>query len=77
MTIRTILLLSAALACTLAAGPARAQAPATVDPATLGPQAGEIVPAFSLPDQHGKVQTSRSLMGPKGMMLVFSRATAW
>jgi len=70
-------LLSVGLVGALAAGAAGAQAPAAVDPATLGPQAGETAPAFSLPDQHGKVQTSRSLMGPKGMMLVFSRATAW
>ena len=69
--------LSAVVACALAAGPARAQTPAAVDPATLGPQVGATVPAFSLPDQRGQVQTSRSLMGPKGMMLVFSRATAW
>jgi len=69
--------LSAGLACALTAGLARAQTPPAVDPATLGPQVGAIVPAFSLPDQHGQVQTSRSLMGPKGMMLVFSRATAW
>ena len=69
--------LSAGLACALAAGPARAQTPPAVDPATLGPQVGDVVPAFSLPDQRGEVQTSRSLMGPKGMMLVFSRATAW
>lgn len=48
-----------------------------VDPTRLGPQVGETVPAFSLPDQDGEVQTSRSLMGPKGMMLVFNRATAW
>ncbi len=69
--------LSAGLACVLAAGSARAQTTPAVDPATLGPQVGEVVPAFSLPDQRGQVQTSRSVMGPKGMMLVFSRATAW
>lgn len=65
------------LSLTLSAAAAHAQAPGPVDPTRLGPQVGEIVPAFSLPDQHGRVQTSRSVMGPKGMMLVFSRATAW
>jgi len=71
------LLLSLCVSFGLGVGVASAQPAAPVDPATLGPQVGEIVPAFSLPDQHGAVQTSRSLMGPKGMMLVFSRATAW
>ena len=71
------LVLSAGLALAVAAGPAGAQTPGSVDPATLGPQVGSTVPAFSLPDQNGKEQTSRSLMGPRGMMLVFSRATAW
>jgi len=71
------LVLSLCLLLTPAAGAAHAQAPDPVDPTRLGPQVGETVPAFSLPDQHGRVQTSRSLLGPKGMMLVFSRATAW
>jgi len=73
----THIVLSFGLAVALAPGPARAQTPAAIDPAAFGPKVGEAVPAFSLPDQHGAVQTSRSLMGPKGMMLVFSRATAW
>jgi len=51
--------------------------PKPVDPATLGPKVGAVVPAFSLPDQHGRVQTLRSVAGPKGLMLVFARATSW
>jgi cytochrome oxidase Cu insertion factor (SCO1/SenC/PrrC family) len=62
----------------LSAFAAGSQGPAQpVDPATLGPQVGASVPTFSLPDQHGRVQTPKSLAGPKGLMLVFARATSW
>ena len=54
---------------------AAAQTP--VDVARLGPQPGEAVPEFSLPDQDGAVRTLRSLLGPKGAMLVFSRSADW
>ncbi len=43
----------------------------------LGPQVGARVPDFSLPDQHGQTRTLRSLMGPKGLMLVFYRSADW
>ena len=43
----------------------------------FGPQVGDIVPAFSLTDQNGQTQTLESLMGPNGMMLVFSRSADW
>jgi len=48
-----------------------------VDPSRLGPQVGETVPGFTLPDQRGRTHTLESLMGPKGLMLVFARATGW
>src|SRR5581483_6208376 len=32
---------------------------------------------FSLPDQHGKVWSLSSIMGPKGAMLVFYRSADW
>lgn len=51
--------------------------PGGVDPARLGPQVGETVPGFTLPDQRGRTHTLESLMGPKGLMLVFARATGW
>jgi cytochrome oxidase Cu insertion factor (SCO1/SenC/PrrC family) len=51
--------------------------PDDVDPARLGPQVGESVPGFTLPDQRGRTHTLESLMGPKGLMLVFARATGW
>ena len=38
---------------------------------------GERVPDFSLKDQSGKVWTLKSIMGPKGAMLVFVRSADW
>jgi hypothetical protein len=48
-----------------------------VDPMRLGPQVGDTVPDFTLPDQEGERHTLASLMGPNGLMLVFNRATSW
>lgn len=48
-----------------------------VDVTTLGPQVGEKVPDFILPDQHGQTRTLSSLMGPKGLVLVFNRSADW
>jgi hypothetical protein len=49
----------------------------TVDVDSLGPKAGERVPDFSLPDQHGNSRTLRSTFGPKGAVLVFFRSADW
>jgi len=43
----------------------------------FGPQVGDVVPAFSLTDQHGQTQTLQSIMGPNGAMLVFNRSADW
>ncbi len=51
--------------------------PAAPDVKKLGPQVGEKVPDFSLPDQRGQTQTLSSLMGPKGLVLVFNRSADW
>ena len=48
-----------------------------IDVGKLGPQVGATVPAFSLRDQNGKVQTLQSVMGPKGAMIVFYRSADW
>ena len=58
----------------MAAG-ARAQTPVAVD--ALGPQPGTRVPEFTATDQAGRVHTLKSLLGPKGAMLVFSRSADW
>lgn len=75
---RTVLV--AALAMTAsdpAAVSAQAPRPAEVDVQTIGPQVGDRVPDFSLPDQAGRTRTLASIMGPKGAMLVFNRSADW
>ena len=42
-----------------------------------GPKIGGKVPAFSLPDQHGKQLALHELMGSKGLLLVFLRSADW
>ncbi|HJO12375.1 MAG: hypothetical protein QGG67_06590 [Gammaproteobacteria bacterium] len=54
-----------------------AQTRAPVDVHSLGPQVGERVPDFSLPDQNGRTQTLESVMGPNGAMLLFHRSADW
>lgn len=48
-----------------------------VDVSTLGPQVGERVPDFRLVDQAGTERTLQSLMGRRGLMLVFLRSADW
>jgi peroxiredoxin len=48
-----------------------------VDVAKLGPQVGEGIADFRLPDQTGTMRTRDDLMGPNGLMLVFSRSADW
>ena len=42
-----------------------------------GPAIGEKVPEFALGDQHGQTRTLNDLMGPNGLLLVFSRSADW
>ena len=44
---------------------------------TTGPEIGQAVPAFSMADQTDKMQTLKSVMGPKGVLLVFYRSADW
>ena len=48
-----------------------------IDVASLGPQVGERVRAFSLPDQNGQIRTLESILGPNGAMLLFHRSADW
>jgi peroxiredoxin len=48
-----------------------------IDVQTLGPQVGTKVPDFSLKDQQGVLHSLRSVMGPKGVVLVFFRSADW
>ena len=42
-----------------------------------GPPVGSKVPDFALEDQNGGRLTLHDLMGPKGMLLVFTRSADW
>jgi hypothetical protein len=42
-----------------------------------GPAVGDHVPDVFAVDQNGHEQTLKSLMGPKGVMLVFFRSADW
>ena len=42
-----------------------------------GPAVGDGVPDFAAPDQVGRTQTLKSIMGPKGTILVFYRSADW
>ncbi len=48
-----------------------------VDVSRLGPQVGEVVPPFAMPDHAGVTRTLKDLLGPKGALLVFSRSADW
>jgi peroxiredoxin len=54
-----------------------ASQPVLPDVQKLGPQVGTRVPEFTLLDQKGQSRTLASLMGPKGLMLVFYRSADW
>jgi hypothetical protein len=71
------LLLSTLGAVDAAAGQAAGSTRTKVDVSRLGPQVGERVPDFRLPDQTGRVRTLDSIMGPRGAMLVFLRSADW
>jgi hypothetical protein len=71
------LLLSTSVAGDAAGGQATASTRARVDVSKLGPQVGQRVPDFSLPDHTGRVRTLESIMGARGAMLVFLRSADW
>ena len=76
-------IVAGAVVCALFSLVARATAqqsasqPVLPDVQKLGPQVGSRVPDFTLLDQKGQSRTLASLMGPKGLMLVFYRSADW
>jgi hypothetical protein len=50
---------------------------ATNDLYTTGPEPGDSIPSFSLPDQRGIPRSLGDLAGPNGLMLVFHRSADW
>ena len=61
----------------LAAAPQSPPTRQRIDVSKLGPRVGDRVPEFNLKDQNGKSWNLRSIMGPKGAMLVFFRSADW
>ena len=55
----------------------RALVKAQNDGPTTGPEVGAKVPDFGLSDANGKHWTLGQLMGPKGLLLVFTRSADW
>ena len=50
---------------------------ATNDEYATGPNVGQSIPAFSLPDQNGVAQSLARLIGTNGLVLVFHRSADW
>jgi len=44
---------------------------------STGPNVGQIVPMFSLPDQNGKKVSLKELIGKNGAILNFFRSASW
>ena len=50
---------------------------ATNDGYATGPNPGERIPDFALPDQTGSIRSLKDLAGPSGLLLVFHRSADW
>lgn len=50
---------------------------ATNDRYTTGPEPGQRIPDFALPDQNGALRSLADLSGPDGLLLVFHRSADW
>ncbi|HEX3704604.1 MAG TPA: hypothetical protein VHU82_14830 [Vicinamibacterales bacterium] len=77
---RLIVIVLAVLAATSVIDASRQQSvkPALkIDLERLGPQVGARLPHFTLRDQRGETRTLKSLMGPRGAMIVFFRSADW
>jgi hypothetical protein len=48
-----------------------------IDLERLGPPVGTSLPDFTLRDQRGELRSLKSLLGPKGAMIVFFRSADW
>ena len=76
--VSTRALLAGVLAALVLGFPSQAmQSRTPIDVASLGPQVGEQVPDFSLPDQNGRVWTRDSILGPNGAIVLFHRSANW
>jgi len=51
--------------------------PAQVSPTSIGLAVGQNAPAFEGIDQFGRTQTTETLKGPRGTVLLFFRSADW
>jgi hypothetical protein len=51
--------------------------PPAADPLALGLQVGRPVPPFEASDPNGRLRSFASLVGQKGLVLVFFRSADW
>jgi len=51
--------------------------PAQVSPTSIGLAVGQKAPDFEAIDQFGRTQTTETLKGPRGTMLLFFRSADW
>ncbi len=75
-----MILMGELLLVSLVAGPGFGQASAgdkAPEGKNSGPEVGETIPAFSLPDQNGKMRDLESLRGPNGLVVLFHRSADW
>ncbi len=66
-----------AIAAAQAHEPQSSAATAAVDVERVGPQVGATLPDFTLRDQRGEPHSLKSLIGPKGALIVFFRSADW
>jgi hypothetical protein len=50
---------------------------ATNDRYTTGPEPGQTIPEFTLPDRNGDLRSLADLTGTNGLLLVFHRSADW
>jgi hypothetical protein len=50
---------------------------ATNDGYATGPEPGQYIPDFALPDQHNAPRSLPNLIGANGLLLVFHRSADW
>ena len=74
---RTVFLRLAAVAMTTVVQAQPPPARTAADLAQLGPQIGQRAHDFSLTDQSGAVRDLKSVLRPKGAILVFFRSAEW
>lgn len=72
-----LFLVAAMAAAPSPAAPPGAEVLAQTAPDSPGPTVGAKVPYFQLSDQTGVKRSLQSVMGPKGLMLVFFRSADW